>query len=70
MNRLDTVEKAQMRESVPDFQPGDTVIVSVNANLPAEFTTRQSMPNWNDLFSVTSTIASRSLPISPPTSCG
>src|SRR5258705_12707122 len=29
MNRLDTVEKAQMRESVPDFQPGDTVRVHV-----------------------------------------
>jgi large subunit ribosomal protein L19 len=29
MNRLDVVEKAQMRESVPDFQPGDTVRVHV-----------------------------------------
>jgi large subunit ribosomal protein L19 len=29
MNRLDTVEKTQMRESVPDFQPGDTVRVHV-----------------------------------------
>jgi large subunit ribosomal protein L19 len=29
MNRLDIVEKAQMRESLPDFQPGDTVRVHV-----------------------------------------
>jgi large subunit ribosomal protein L19 len=29
MNRLDTVDKAQLRESVPDFQPGDTVRVHV-----------------------------------------
>jgi large subunit ribosomal protein L19 len=29
MNRLDAVEKAQLRESVPDFQPGDTVRVHV-----------------------------------------
>jgi large subunit ribosomal protein L19 len=29
MNRLDTVEKAQLRESIPDFQPGDTVRVHV-----------------------------------------
>ena len=29
MNRLDTVEKTQMRESIPDFQPGDTVRVHV-----------------------------------------
>jgi large subunit ribosomal protein L19 len=29
MNRLDVVEKAQLRESVPDFQPGDTVRVHV-----------------------------------------
>ncbi len=29
MNRLDGVEKAQLRESVPDFQPGDTVRVHV-----------------------------------------
>jgi large subunit ribosomal protein L19 len=29
MNRLDTVEKAQLRPSVPDFQPGDTVRVHV-----------------------------------------
>src|SRR5919199_4813435 len=29
MNRLDTVEKAQMRDGIPDFQPGDTVRVHV-----------------------------------------
>lgn len=29
MNRLDTVEKAQMRENLPNFQPGDTVRVHV-----------------------------------------
>ena len=29
MNRLDMIEKAQMRTSVPDFQPGDTVRVHV-----------------------------------------
>ena len=29
MNRLDVVEKAQFRASVPDFQPGDTVRVHV-----------------------------------------
>ena len=29
MNRLDVVEKAQLRASVPDFQPGDTVRVHV-----------------------------------------
>src|SRR5919112_1945035 len=29
MNRLDTVDKAQLRESVPEFQPGDTVRVHV-----------------------------------------
>src|ERR671917_1659610 len=29
MNRLDVVEKAQLRTSVPDFQPGDTVRVHV-----------------------------------------
>ena len=29
MNRLDTVDKAQLRESIPDFQPGDTVRVHV-----------------------------------------
>jgi large subunit ribosomal protein L19 len=29
MNRLDVVEKAQLRESVPEFQPGDTVRVHV-----------------------------------------
>jgi large subunit ribosomal protein L19 len=29
MNRLDAVEKTQMKESVPDIQPGDTVRVHV-----------------------------------------
>ncbi|HWT02307.1 MAG TPA: 50S ribosomal protein L19 [Pyrinomonadaceae bacterium] len=29
MNRLDVVEKAQLRASIPDFQPGDTVRVHV-----------------------------------------
>ena len=29
MNRLDVVEKAQLRASTPDFQPGDTVRVHV-----------------------------------------
>lgn len=29
MNRLDAVEKTQMRESIPGFQPGDTVRVHV-----------------------------------------
>jgi large subunit ribosomal protein L19 len=29
MNRLDTIENAQLRESIPDFQPGDTVRVHV-----------------------------------------
>jgi large subunit ribosomal protein L19 len=29
MNRLDVVEKAQLRASVPEFQPGDTVRVHV-----------------------------------------
>jgi large subunit ribosomal protein L19 len=29
MNRLDVVEKAQLRDSVPAFQPGDTVRVHV-----------------------------------------
>src|SRR5438067_6300775 len=29
MNRLDAVEKAQLRANVPDFQPGDTVRVHV-----------------------------------------
>ena len=29
MNRLDTIEKAQMRADIPDFQPGDTVRVHV-----------------------------------------
>lgn len=29
MNRLDTIEKAQMRDNIPGFQPGDTVRVHV-----------------------------------------
>ena len=29
MNRLDTVEKTQLRDNVPSFQPGDTVRVHV-----------------------------------------
>jgi large subunit ribosomal protein L19 len=29
MNRLDIIEKAQLRNNVPDFQPGDTVRVHV-----------------------------------------
>jgi len=29
MNRLDSVEKAQLRNNIPDFQPGDTVRVFV-----------------------------------------
>ncbi len=29
MNRLDNVEKTQLRENIPDFQPGDTVRVHV-----------------------------------------
>ncbi len=29
MNRLDRIENAQLRESIPDFQPGDTVRVHV-----------------------------------------
>ncbi len=29
MNRLDRIENAQKRESLPDFQPGDTVRVHV-----------------------------------------
>src|SRR3954465_8522179 len=29
MNRLDSVEQTQMRNSIPDFQPGDTVRVHV-----------------------------------------
>jgi large subunit ribosomal protein L19 len=29
MNRLDTVEKAQLKKNIPDFQPGDTVRVHV-----------------------------------------
>ncbi|MDT5121177.1 MAG: large subunit ribosomal protein [Acidobacteriota bacterium] len=29
MNRLDVIEKAQLRANVPDFQPGDTVRVHV-----------------------------------------
>lgn len=29
MNRLDSVDKAQLRSNIPDFQPGDTVRVHV-----------------------------------------
>ena len=29
MNRLDTVESAQLRSNIPDFKPGDTVRVHV-----------------------------------------
>ena len=29
MNRLDSVEKAQLRQNIPNFQPGDTVRVHV-----------------------------------------
>jgi large subunit ribosomal protein L19 len=29
MNRLDAIEKAQLRDNIPDFQPGDTVKVHV-----------------------------------------
>jgi len=29
MNRLDSVEKTQLRNNIPDFQPGDTVRVHV-----------------------------------------
>lgn len=29
MNRLDAVDKSQLRETLPDFQPGDTVRVHV-----------------------------------------
>jgi len=29
MNRLDKVEKEQLRENLPDFQPGDTIRVHV-----------------------------------------
>ena len=29
MNRLDTVEKSQLRAAIPDFQPGDTIRVHV-----------------------------------------
>ncbi|HWS52739.1 MAG TPA: 50S ribosomal protein L19 [Pyrinomonadaceae bacterium] len=29
MNRLDTIENAQLRTDIPDFQPGDTVRVQV-----------------------------------------
>jgi large subunit ribosomal protein L19 len=29
MNRLDAIEKAQLRAGIPDFQPGDTVRVHV-----------------------------------------
>ena len=36
MNRLDTVEKQQMREGIPAFQPGDTVRVHVRIQESAE----------------------------------
>ncbi|MGA9996621.1 MAG: 50S ribosomal protein L19 [Pyrinomonadaceae bacterium] len=36
MNRLDTVEKTQMREGIPAFQPGDTVRVHVRIQESAE----------------------------------
>ena len=29
MNRLDAIEESQMRDDIPDFQPGDTVRVHV-----------------------------------------
>ena len=29
MNRLDTIESAQLRTNIPDFKPGDTVRVHV-----------------------------------------
>ncbi|MEO6391022.1 MAG: 50S ribosomal protein L19 [Pyrinomonadaceae bacterium] len=29
MNRLDAIENAQLRDNIPDFQPGDTVKVHV-----------------------------------------
>ena len=29
MNRLDVVEKSELRDGIPDFQPGDTVRVHV-----------------------------------------
>src|SRR5207245_11041690 len=29
MNRLDTIEETQLRNNIPDFQPGDTVRVHV-----------------------------------------
>lgn len=29
MNRLDTIEKSQLRDDIPEFQPGDTVRVWV-----------------------------------------
>ena len=29
MNRLDSIEKTQLRDNIPDFQPGDTVRVHV-----------------------------------------
>ncbi len=32
MNRLDTIESAQLRSNVPDFKPGDTVRVHVRIN--------------------------------------
>ena len=29
MNRLDNIEKTQLRSNIPEFQPGDTVRVHV-----------------------------------------
>jgi large subunit ribosomal protein L19 len=40
MNRLDSVEKSQLRTNIPDFQPGDTVRVYVNIK-ESETKTRQ-----------------------------
>ncbi|HVF50378.1 MAG TPA: 50S ribosomal protein L19 [Pyrinomonadaceae bacterium] len=40
MNRLDAVEKTQLRANIPDFQPGDTVRVYVNIK-ESETKTRQ-----------------------------
>ncbi|MEA2173042.1 MAG: large subunit ribosomal protein [Blastocatellia bacterium] len=36
MNRLDAVEKKQLKDSIPDFQPGDTVRVHVRIQESAE----------------------------------
>ena len=40
MNRLDAIEKAQLRTDIPEFQPGDTVRVYVNIK-ESETKTRQ-----------------------------